>query len=119
MKYCWTTLMVKDIEISSAFYRDIVGLPVNRRFSAGPETEIVFLGSGDTQVELIQRKGVNPMVGNAISLGFAVDSLDDTLAFIANQGIAVADGPFQPNEHIKFFYVRDPDGVSIQFSESM
>lgn len=118
MQYCWTTIMVTDLKKSIAFYRDIVGLPVNRQFSAGPGGEIAFLGDGETQVELIERMGPASTIGNAISLGFAVESLDQMLTFIANHDIEVESGPFQPNDHIKFFYVLDPDGVRIQFSES-
>ena len=43
MQYCWTTIMVRDLERSIAFYRDIIGLPVNLRFDAGPSGEIAFL----------------------------------------------------------------------------
>ena len=118
MKYCWTTIMVTDLERSIAFYRDIVGLPVNRRFSAGPGSEIVFLGDGETEVELIKRIGPASSVGNAISLGFAVESLDDAMKFVKEHGIEIESGPFQPNDHIKFFYVLDPDGVRVQFSQS-
>lgn len=118
MKYCWTTIMVTDLEKSIAFYRDIVGLPLDRRFSAGPGGEIAFLGDGETQVELIERIGPKSTIGNAVSLGFAVDSLDDALAFVAEHGIKVESGPFQPNDHIKFFYILDPDGLRIQFSQS-
>lgn len=110
--------MVTDLEKSIAFYRDIVGLPVNRRFVAGPGSEIAFLGDGETQVELIERIGPASAVGNAISLGFAVDSLDDAMAFVKKHGIEIESGPFQPNDHIKFFYVLDPDGVRVQFSQS-
>lgn len=119
MKYNWTTIMVKDLETSIAFYRDIVGLPINRRFQAGPSGEIAFLGEGETQVELIARPGDTSVAGNAISLGFAVDSLDDTMRFLAEQGIALESGPIQPNDHIRFIYVLDPDGVRIQFSQTM
>ena len=118
MRYCWTTVLVKDLDESIAFYRDIVGLPVNRRFEADRGSEIAFLGSGETQVELIQRKGPPAEPGDAVTLGFAVDSLDQTLAFIKEKGIAVESGPFQPNDHIKFFYVLDPNGVKVQFSQS-
>jgi lactoylglutathione lyase len=110
--------MVTDLERSIAFYRDIVGLPVNRRFSAGPGSEIVFLGDGETEVELIKRIGPASSVGNAISLGFAVESLDDAMKFVKEHGIEIESGPFQPNDHIKFFYVLDPDGVRVQFSQS-
>ncbi len=119
MKYCWTTVQVGDLEKSIAFYQEIIGLPVMRRFSAGQHGEIAFLGEGETQIELIERKNEQVEPGRAVTLGFAVDSLDRTLAFIADQGIEIESGPFQPNGHIKFFYVLDPNGVRIQFSESM
>ena len=119
MKYCWTTISVKDLDASVVFYRDIVQLPVKRRFPAGPGSEIVFLGEGETQIELIKYPHEAPPVGEGIALGFAVDSLDETLAFITKHGIEVESGPFQPNDQIKFFYVRDPNGVRIQFSESL
>ncbi|MDD2296304.1 MAG: VOC family protein [Sphaerochaetaceae bacterium] len=118
MKYCWTTISVKDLDASIAFYRDIVKLPVKRRFPVGPGSEIAFLGDGETQIELIKHPHEAPPIGAGISLGFAVDSLDETLAFIAKQGIEVESGPFQPTDQIKFFYVLDPNGVRIQFAQS-
>ena len=53
MKFCWTTINVTSMEESLAFYQEIVGLPLMRRFPAGPGMEIAFLGDGETQVELI------------------------------------------------------------------
>ena len=62
MKFCWSTLYVKNMEESLMFYEEIVGLKVNKRFQAGPAMEIVFLGDGETQIELIcndNKKEVN------------------------------------------------------------
>ncbi len=119
MKFCWCTLGVKNMEESVKFYRDIVGLPVKRRFSAGPGMEISFLGEGETEVELICGERYPASSGTGISLGFEVKSLDETIAFIKEKGLEVASGPFQPNPHIKFFYVKDPDGHSVQFVENI
>jgi len=119
MKFCWCTLGVKDMEESVKFYRDIVGLPVNRRFPAGPGLEIAFLGEGETKVELICGEKYPALAAAGISLGFEVKSLDGTMQFIKEKGLEAASGPFQPNPHIKFFYVKDPDGHSVQFVENM
>ncbi|WP_366557050.1 VOC family protein [Desulfosporosinus sp. BICA1-9] len=54
-----------------------------------------------------------------ISLGFEVESVDNMIEVIKEKGLEVESGPFQPNPHIKFFYVKDPNGVSIQFVENM
>lgn len=52
MKITWVTLSVKDMEESLRFYQEIVGLNIVNRFPAGPGVEIVFLGDGETKVEL-------------------------------------------------------------------
>jgi lactoylglutathione lyase len=36
MKFCWSTLMVKDLEETLKLYQDIVGLNISKRFNAGP-----------------------------------------------------------------------------------
>lgn len=118
MKFCCSTLKVKNLEESIRFYRDIVGLKVKRRFLANPYTEIAFLGDGETSIELIQdSKNREIEIGDDISWGFCVDSLKETLDLVRENGIPVQSGPFQPNPEIKFFYVLDPNGMKIQFIE--
>ncbi len=120
MKFCWTTLMVNNMEESLKFYQEIVGLEIERRFNAGPGTEITFLGDGETKVELIcneKNNGVN--LGEDISLGFEVKSVEAMMANLKEKGIAIHSGPFQPNPHTKFFYVLDPNGLKIQFVENL
>jgi lactoylglutathione lyase len=86
--------------------------------SVGNGTEIVFLGKGETKVELIHHKDRHETdMGKDISLGFQVPSLDAQMALVKEKGIGITAGPFQPNPFVKFFYVEDPDGLSIQFVE--
>ncbi|MEL7654896.1 MAG: VOC family protein [Bacillota bacterium] len=118
MKFLWTTLHVKDMEESLNFYREIVGLPLENRFPAGPGMEISFLGNGETKVELICRKDCGEIdLGKDISLGFSVDSLDEKIAFIKEKGLEIHSGPFQPNPSTRCFFVLDPNGLKIQFAE--
>jgi lactoylglutathione lyase len=44
MTFLWTTISVRKMEESLKFYQEVVGLPLNRRFEAGPGMEISFLG---------------------------------------------------------------------------
>lgn len=120
MKYCWSTITVLDMEESLKFYKEIVGLKENKRYSAGPGVEITFLGEGDTQIELIcneQKKDIN--IGGDISLGFEVNSVEEMIEFLKEKGKEIHSGPFQPNPHVKFIYVLDPNGVKIQFVETI
>ncbi|MDF2545904.1 MAG: Glyoxalase/bleomycin resistance protein/dioxygenase [Anaerosolibacter sp.] len=120
MKFCWSTLSVKNMEESLKFYEEIVGLKVDRRFMAGPEVEIVFLGDGETKVELICNKNEKEVsIGKDISWGFEVKSVDEMIRRVKEKGIAIEGGPFQPNPHVKFFYILDPNGLKVQFVENM
>jgi lactoylglutathione lyase len=120
MKFCWSTLRVKNLEESLKFYQEIVGLKIDRRFNAGPGVEIAFLGDGETKIELLydeNNKGIN--VGQDISWGFEVGSLDETMSLVKEKGIEIQGGIIQPNPHVKFFYVLDPNSLKIQFVENM
>mgnify|MGYP001046512850 CR=1 FL=1 len=120
MKFCWSTIAVKDMDTSLDFYQNIVGLPLQNRFMGGPGIEICFLGEGETKIELICSEN-HQALGNieGISLGFVVDSLEKMMDFVREKGIPIHGGPFQPNPHIRYFYVKDPNGVTIQFVENM
>lgn len=119
MKFCWTTIKVSNLEASLKFYQEIVGLPISRRLKAGPGTEIAFLGDGETQLEIMYHEGVSKVdLGQDISIGFEVKSIDEKLAFVKERGLEASD-PFQPNPHVKFFYVSDPDGLKVQFVENI
>jgi len=108
------------MERSLSFYRDLLGLEIKRKMTPSPDMEIIFLGSGETQVELICNKKAGAIVaGKDISLGFEVDSLDKFSEILKSKNIPIHSGPFQPNPHIKFLYILDPDGTKIQLVENI
>lgn len=120
MKFLWTTILVKDMEETLKFYQEVVGLKMDRRFNAGPDMEICFLGEDSTKLEVIcNKKFKNIDAGNAVTLGFSVNSLDEMIKFVGEKGIEIKTGPVQPNPHIKYFIVQDPNGIKIQFAEQM
>ena len=119
MRLAHVTINVKDMEESLKFYQEIVGLPIDLRFETGPESEIVFLGHGESKVELIKTGDeMEPSIGGDISIGFGVDNLDETMEFVKSKGLAIESGPFQPNPSTRFFFLLDPNGLRVQFIES-
>ncbi len=118
MKICWITIYVRDMEESLKFYTQILGLEVKRTFSAGPGMEICFLEGNGTDLELIcdaEHKRVT--YGQDISVGFTVDSLDQTIAGLIEKGITRITGPISPNPSISFIFITDPNGLKIQLAE--
>lgn len=112
--------MVKNLDESLKFYNEIVGLKLNRRFNAGSEVEIAFLGDDETKIELICNKSSKEVnYGDSISLGFEVSSVDEMMSFVKEKGLTIHSGPFQPNPHTKFFYILDPNGLKIQFVQNI
>lgn len=122
MAFCWSTLHVKDLDASVKFYKDAVGLKVIRRFEARPGVAIAFMGYAEdeveTQLELIcDVNKQNFPQSDQVSLGFDVTSLRGTKDLLETLGIELYSSIIQPNPKTKFFYVKDPDGVSVQFIE--
>lgn len=118
MKYLWTTIYVKNLDESIAFYSSLVGLHVTQRFPAGPGKEIAFMGNGmdnETLVELLADQNQSTVNhGEFISLGFAVDSIDAMLDTVRSKNIPVQSGPFE-TPAFRYFGIKDPDGLNVQF----
>ena len=120
MRFCWTTLHVSDMERSLSFYREIIGLTLNRRVKLNEEMELAFLGEGETQIELAHDINTTAVdLGEDISLGFFVDSVDRFTEHLQSKGVRIHSGPFQPTPSVRFIYVQDPDGLKIQLIESV
>ncbi|MDH7483750.1 MAG: VOC family protein [Spirochaetales bacterium] len=120
MKFCWVTINVRDIDTSIHFYTSVLELEVHRRFTPMPDTEIAFLGDVDsgTEVELIHStRTAEVAFGKDISLGFEVPSLETMQQKLAQLGIPVHAGPFQPNPSLRFIYILDPNGLRVQLVE--
>jgi len=118
MKFVHATLMVKNMEESLKFYQEILDLKIHDQIKNQQGPEILFLGEEETKIELIHDKHMQDIdMGQSISLGFQVESLDRQMAFLKEKGIDIHSGPFQPNPNTRFFYILDPNGLKIQFIE--
>jgi lactoylglutathione lyase len=119
MKFLWTTIYVKNLDESIAFYSNLVGLHVVERFPAGPGMEIAFMGNGtddETLVELLADSNINTVnYSEFISLGFAVDSVDAMLETVKRHNIPVHTEPVETPSGSRFFCIKDPNGLNVQF----
>lgn len=114
MKFVWTTLQVRDLDMSLAFYHDLLGLPLHERFQAGPN-EIAMLGTPEgTKLELICKKDPMPEVpGGGVSMGFASEDLPALIQKLTERGVPVPP-PVSPKPDLVFYFIHDPDGYTVQ-----
>ncbi|HHX38010.1 MAG TPA: VOC family protein [Clostridiaceae bacterium] len=113
MKLKHITINVTELDKSIAFYEKMAGLKVQRRFKAGP-AELAFLAhvDGDTEIELLQFPN-RQFSGKGMFLCFECDQLDAMHEVAASAGLNPS--PIQtPDDGTRYFYVYDPDGVSVQ-----
>ncbi|WOO38355.1 VOC family protein [Anaerocolumna sp. AGMB13020] len=118
MHFNWCTLHVSNLEASVKFYEEIAGLSIDRHYFSGPDKEIIFMGTGETKLELIYQKGQNEIsMGEDISIGFEAESLEKLMELLKEKDVPITAGPIQPNPNIRFIYVKDPNGLTVQFAE--
>jgi lactoylglutathione lyase len=114
MKIGFVTVHVEDLERTIAFWRDVMGFAIARRFQAGPEVEIAFLDDGGGhQLELIT--GTGHKVGAGVSIGFDVEDIDGTLAHLQKHGVAITFGPQTMPNGVVLLQAVDPNGLGMTF----
>jgi lactoylglutathione lyase len=108
------TIMVKDLDKSIEFYETITELTISRRFQAGPG-ELAFLtnGSGETEIELVCMPQGQKFEGKGMFICFETDKLDEMHALVQEKGLNPS-AIQNPGDNTRYFYVYDPDGVSVQ-----
>lgn len=111
------TLMVRSLDESIVFYETITELTISRRFKAGPG-EIAFLtnDSGETEIELVCMPQSGKFEGKGFFICFATDKLDAMHELVKTKGLDPSDIR-EPDPENRYFYVYDPDGVSVQLKQ--
>lgn len=114
MKMVHVTIYTACLEDSIKFYEDIAGLKIQvdlRQFGGN----IVFLAEnkGDTQVELIDEPE-KAYRGAGISMGFHVDDVAAKRKEILAKGLHPTP-IITPNPEVQFFFLEDPNGLTVQF----
>lgn len=117
MKFVWTTLRVSDMNKSIAFYSELLGLSPMARMGNEAHQVVMFGEDGSTKLELMWEASPIPdSVGGGVSMGYAPDDLDAFMAKVAEKGIPAV-GPISPTPDVRFFFIKDPDGYTVQLVE--
>lgn len=117
VKFHHISLRVTNFEKSLHFYQTLTGLTVAKQFSAyGGNVAYLHNAQGETQIELIAMPEGQTFEGKGMFLCFATEDLESAHAIAVKEGMNPSDIR-HPEPAAKYFYVYDPDGVSVQLRE--
>ena len=122
-------IVVKNLEESLCFYRDILGLKSSDTFYDETEdADILFLEVGNETVELISPRNVkvsNPSrtwkrreIGGVEHIAFTVDSLEEMHDRLSKNRVTCLLAPTIFRD-ITFAYYEAPDGVILELVEEI
>ena len=109
VKVQYSTMIVKSLEESVKFYRDVLGFKEGYHVDLPNGGCITIMESEGSSVELIEN--TNFPVG-LYSIGTDVDDIDETIRHLEKNGYQTT-GPVIPTTVGKQTFVLDPNGVRI------
>ena len=112
-----TSLTVKDLEASLAWYRDVVGFTVNQQHERDGVVRAVSFSAGAVQLLINQddgAKGMDRVKGEGFSLMFTTSQDVDAIARgITERGGTLDSEPADMPWGARIFRLRDPDGFRL------
>jgi len=123
MRILHTSITVKNMDESIRFYRDTMGLELQRRREI-PENkaEIAFLGDreSDAQIELTYWKEKTDWTsGDELDhLAFAVPDMDEAMKRFREHGVEIAREPYTlRGSTTRIAFIKDPNGIWLEIIE--
>lgn len=121
MRIGFSTIKVKDLVESVNFYTDILDLEEVKNFSPQDGVNITFLQDKEkNMIELIEDEKNTDLFNkndSLVSIGVEVENLDNTIEMLKEKSIKIFKGPIQVPSGERFVFIKDPNGVEIEFIE--
>lgn len=113
MKFGHIGIKVLDMEKSLEFYKNILEAKILKDYSY-PESRIVFMEVGGTIIELIgKEKNTKREMGPIEHIAFKVESLEEKMEMLKNNGIEYSDVKVVGSAKLIFFL--GPDNERFEF----
>ncbi len=110
MKVKYATIIVKDMDESIKFYKEVMGFEIDSQYNPLPEIIITLMkGKGDAMIELI--KDTTHDVG-FYSVGIDVENLNATIKELKSKGAKIIMEPV-PIMAGSLAFLEDPNGVRL------
>ncbi len=120
MKFSYVVLYCSNMEKSVHFYRDIIGLECERRYTEEDGVETAFMVQPGAvpmvqqpMVELVCGMPNMPTAQSGELFGFTVDNLNKVVSALDAEGYPRVKGPYSPDVTCTIYEYRGPDGERI------
>ncbi len=115
MKMLHVTIRTDQFDEELRFYQEIIGLRMIRDMRPMGR-KMVFLANeaGETEIEIIETPGAGNAGNENLSIGFQTENVEAKQQELISLGME-ATPMICPNPQVRFFFVKDPAGVNIQF----
>lgn len=117
MKLNYITIIVENLEESVQFYSKLAELKIIKKINP-PAGEINFLANseGETMLELAQIDSLDSVEAKSLTLSFKSENLDETYEKAVELNYKPSEIVNQPPKP-KYFQLKDPNGLMVEFSE--
>ncbi len=126
----YTTVLSTDVPASTAFFRDALGLVVEREVTYG-DLSWITLGDPSSEVGKIvvtqPHAGVSPEVGDALAallaagdlpqLVFLADDVDEAYSRAVAAGAEIVQDVMAQDYGVRDFALRDPAGTAVRVQQ--
>ena len=116
-------IISRDLEKSIDFYQNVLGFKVKQRqrVEVPPLEEVVYLGLGDTTLELLSVKEPGSLSLEEWKVGYRmmaveVEDMNRAVDYLKSKGIEITRGPVTLGKSRRA-EIKDPDGLSIELRQ--
>ncbi|WP_461613682.1 VOC family protein [Clostridium sp. Marseille-QA1073] len=120
IKSIYPTIFVKDMEISTNFYKKLLNLKEKRNFTPQPNVHIIILGDENNNlIEFIKNNNINSESSSKSNMSVIVhvENIDKMLDIIKSENIEILQGPVTTDLGAKIIFVKDMDGITVELIE--
>ena len=118
-KLLHTRMRVNDLERTVKFYREALGLTLDRRMTSPRGAQLAFLKTPNSaeEIEFCQMPaGAEPVAvqPDLMHLAFEVENLETFTTELAKKGYALSDGPTPTGGGSVIAFIDAPEGYEIE-----
>ena len=116
-------IIPQDANKAVEFYGGVLGFTLKERIKIGMGAldEVIFMGLGDTALEIVSLKNPSPRPQEAVvgyrMMAIEVDNMEEAIAYLKGKGVEISVEPVSLPGGSKRAEIKDPDGLGIELRQ--